>query len=242
MPVAPPHVELVLPCRDEAAALPALLASVPDEWGVIVVDNGSVDATARIARAAGARVVSEPRPGYGAAVHAGVAAGRAPVMVVCDGDGSIDPAQLVSLVQPVLDGRADLVCGRRVVAEQGAWSWHSRWGNRLLAAVIGIGAGQRLHDIAPVRVARPAQLLALGIVDRRFGYPLETLVLAARAGWRITELPVPYRRRRGGRSKVTGSIRGTTRALYDFAAVLIRLGLPTRRPEPSGGTTTEATR
>lgn len=235
MSPAHPTVDLVLPCRDEAAALPALLAAVPPGWGVVVVDNGSIDATARVARDAGAKVVSEPQPGYGAAVHAGLAATRADLVVVCDGDGSIDPAGLAELVAPVAEGRADLVCGRRVTVETGAWPWHARLGNLVLAAVISAGSGRRLHDIAPVRVARTDRLLALGTRDRRFGYPLETLALAGRAGWRIVELPVAYRRRRGGRSKVTGSVRGTARALHDFTGVLLRLLVTHRRGAPATG-------
>ena len=216
-----PSVDLVLPCLDEAEALPGLLALVPPGWGVVVVDNGSRDGTADVARAAGARVVAEPRRGYGAAVHAGVVAATADVVAVLDGDGSVRPADLRVLVDDVAAGRADLACGARRPVP-GAWAWHARLGNRVLARVVARRTGLRLHDIAPVRVARRSALLELDVRDRRCGYPLETLLRAAEAGWRVTEHPVTYHPRGGGRSKVSGSVRGTVRVARDFAAVLAR--------------------
>lgn len=217
-------VDLVLPCLDEEESLPTLLAAVPAGWHVIVVDNGSIDRTADVARAAGATVVTERRRGYGAAVHAGLEATRAPIVAVSDGDGSIAPADLIPLVDAVAVGTTDLACGcRRPVARE-AWPWHARLANRFLAAVITARSGVRLHDIAPVRVARRADLLALGIEDRRFGYPLETLLRARGAEWRVDEFDVAYRPRTGGQSKVTGSLRGTTRALRDFSRVLVTVG------------------
>jgi glycosyltransferase involved in cell wall biosynthesis len=214
-------VDLVIPCLNEESALPALLAGVPSGWAVIVVDNGSSDRTADVARSAGATVVSESRPGYGAAVHRGLLAATREIVVVLDGDGSILPDDLRSLVAAVTSGSADLACGSRQPVTRAAWPAHARWGNRVLSGVLSMALGLDLHDIAPVRVARRAALLDLGIVDRRFGYPLETLLRARAAGWRITEKPIAYHPRNGGRSKVTGSIRGTARALKDFAGVLV---------------------
>jgi glycosyltransferase involved in cell wall biosynthesis len=211
--------EIVLPCLDEAEALPAVLASLPPEWPVLVVDNGSGDDTAAVARALGARVVTEPRRGYGAAVHAGLEAAEAELVVVLDGDGSLDPTVLPGMVAAVADGAADLVVGRRVPTRRGVWPWHARAGNAVIAALLR-RRGVPVHDIAPIRVAGRAALLELGIVDRAFGYPLELLLRAGAAGWRIVEVPVAYGPRAGGRSKVSGSVRGTLRAGRDMAGLL----------------------
>lgn len=220
-PAATDLVELVIPCLNEETALPALLAAVPSGWAVVVVDNGSRDRTAEVARRAGATVVHEDQPGYGAAVHRGLLAATREIVVVLDGDGSIRPDDLRSLVDAVAAGSADLCCGARQPVTRAAWPAHARWGNRVLAAVLSAALGLDLHDIAPVRVARRAALLDLAIADRRFGYPLETLLRARAAGWRITEQPITYHPRDGGQSKVTGSIRGTVRALRDFCGVLV---------------------
>jgi glycosyltransferase involved in cell wall biosynthesis len=214
--VAPP--EIILPCLDEADALPAVLAALPRGWPVLVVDNGSTDATAAVARAGGARVVAEPRRGYGAAVHAGLAAARAELVAVLDGDGSLDAAVL-PVMAALVDGGADLALGRRVPQAPGVWPWHARAGNAVVAALLR-RRGVPVHDIAPIRVARRAALLELGIADRAFGYPLELLLRAGAAGWRIVEVPVAYGPRAGGRSKVSGSVRGTLRAGRDMAGLL----------------------
>jgi glycosyltransferase involved in cell wall biosynthesis len=219
--------DLVLPCRDEAAALVDLLPRVPSIFSVIVVDNGSTDGTADVARALGARVVEESLPGYGAAVHAGVLAADAEYLAVMDGDGSMDPADLLPLLEEVRSGRATMAVGRRRPAARGVWPWHARLGNvlvlrwlrRRLAADAPGGFG--LHDIAPIRVCRRADLLALDVRDRRFGYPVELLQRSARAGWRITEHDVSYHARATGtRSKVSGSVVGTARTARDFWRVL----------------------
>jgi glycosyltransferase involved in cell wall biosynthesis len=217
----PPTCDLVLPCRDEAAALPEVLARVPEDFGVIVVDNGSTDGTAAVATALGARVVRETTPGYGAAVHAGLEAARAEYVAVLDGDGSMDPRDLLPLLDDVRTGRATLACGRRRPAARGAWPWHARVGNAAVLAWLRHRTGLPVHDIAPARVCRRADLLALGVEDRRFGYPVELLVRAQRAGWVLTEHDITYRpRAEGTRSKVSGSVLGTLRAGRDFARVV----------------------
>jgi len=214
-------VDVVLPCRDEAAALPGLLAAFPPGLAPLVVDNGSRDGTAGVARSMGARVVHEPAPGYGAAVHTGMLAARPGPVAVIDADGSLDPACLVELVHLVADGRADLAAGRRRPVERGAWPWHARAGTAVVAARLRREAGLPVHDIAPVRVCDRDALLELGVTDRRFGYPLELLLRAGRAGWKVVEREVPYRRRASGtRSKVSGSVRGSWRAARDFRAAL----------------------
>jgi glycosyltransferase involved in cell wall biosynthesis len=210
-------VDVVLPCLDEAEALPGVLAALPPGFRPLVVDNGSTDGTADVAASLGAIVVHEPRRGYGAAVHAGLLAATADVVAVLDADGSVDPGVL-ALLAARLPG-ADLVAGRRIPSGRGAWPWHARAGNAALAALLR-RRGVPVRDIAPVRVTRRDALLELGIADRAFGYPLELLLRAGAAGWRITEVDVAYRPRTGGRSKVSGSVRGTLRAARDMAAVL----------------------
>jgi glycosyltransferase involved in cell wall biosynthesis len=216
-------IDVVLPCRDEAPALPGLLARMPAGYRVIVADNGSTDGSADVARSLGAVVVDVPQPGYGAAVHAGILAAADGVVCVMDADGSFDPAQLPRVADPVAAGLADLAVGRRRPVARGAWPVHARLGNAVLARRLRRGTGLDVHDIGPMRAARRAGLLALGLRDRRFGYPLELLVAAARAGWRVTEVDVDYHPRAAGtRSKVTGTVRGTARAARDMAAVLAR--------------------
>jgi glycosyltransferase involved in cell wall biosynthesis len=209
--------DLVLPCRDEGPALPALLAAVPTGLSVIVVDNGSSDDTAEVAARHGARVVLEPRPGYGAAVDAGVRAARAEHVAVMDGDGSFDPAELLVLLRAVMSGEVDLALGRRRPVARGVWPWHARAGNAAVAAWLRRTTGSPVHDLAPMRVCRRTDLLALDVRDRRFGYPLELLRKAVAAGWRLAEYDVSYRPRAAGtRSKVSGSVRGTLRTARDF--------------------------
>lgn len=213
--------DLVLPCRDEAAALVALLPAVPDGLAVLVVDNGSRDGTAEVARRLGARVVVEPRPGYGAAVHAGLLAAEHDLVAFMDGDGSFDPADLLPLVEDVRSGRADLAVGRRRPTRGGVWPWHARLGNAMVVWWLRRRIGMVAHDIAPIRVCRREDLLELGVRDRRFGYPVEMLRRATDAGWRVSERDVSYHPRAAGtRSKVSGSVRGTARAARDFWRVL----------------------
>ncbi|MER6839144.1 glycosyltransferase family 2 protein [Streptomyces platensis] len=212
-------VDVVLPCLDEAEALPWVLGRIPSGWRAIVVDNGSVDNSPDIARALGAYVVHEPRRGFGAACHAGLTAATADIVCFCDCDASLDPALLPAVGGPVLDGSADLVLGRRRPVTRRAWPLHARLANLELARLIRRRTGLRLHDLGPMRAARRQSLLALDLTDRRSGYPLQMVVRAADAGWRVAETDVPYRPRTG-RSKVTGTWRGTWQAVRDMRAVL----------------------
>jgi glycosyltransferase involved in cell wall biosynthesis len=211
-------VDVVLPVLDEVAALPGVLARMPAGHRPIVVDNGSTDGSAAVAAAHGALVVHEPRRGFGAACHAGLACAEADVVCFMDCDGSLDPRDLPRLVAPVAGGRADLVLGARV-ADPGAWPVPARLANRALAAELRRRTGLPLRDLGPMRAARRAALLGLGIEDRRFGWPLEMVVRAHRAGWRIEETTVRYRAR-AGRSKVTGTVGGFVRTARDMAAAL----------------------
>ena len=212
---------VVLPVLDEARAIPVTIASLPRDCEPIVVDNGSADASAAVAREHGARVVHEPQRGFGAACFAGLVACETEIVAFMDCDGSFDGSDLTHVVAPMLAGDADLVLGARTPtdADAGAWPWHARLANRALTFEIRRRTGVSLRDLGPMRAARRDALLDLGIVDRRFGWPLEMVLRAAAAGWRITELPVAYHPR-VGRSKVTGTLRGTARATRDMAQAL----------------------
>lgn len=212
-------VDVVLPCLDEAAALPDVLAALPAGYRAIVVDNGSTDGSPEVAAAHGATVVREPRKGYGAAVHTGLEHARTDIVCFLDADGSLDPAELVPLVAAV-SGGARLAVGRRVPVGRGVWPWHARAGNQVLATILR-RRGLPVSDIAPARAARRRDLLDLGVQDRAFGYPLELLLRAAEARWRVVELDVAYRPRAlGTKSKVSGSVLGTMRAVRDMAGLL----------------------
>ncbi|WP_406275089.1 glycosyltransferase family 2 protein [Actinacidiphila glaucinigra] len=218
-PSPPAAVDVVLPCLDEAGALPWVLERIPSGWRAIVVDNGSTDGSADIARSLGAHVVREPRRGFGAACHAGLTAATADVVCFCDCDASLDPTLLPAVAGAVLAGTADLVLGRRRPLTRDAWPLHARLANLELARMVRRRTGLRLHDLGPMRAARREPLLALALTDRRSGYPLQMVVRAADAGWRVAETDVPYRPRTG-RSKVTGTWRGTWQAVRDMRSVL----------------------
>lgn len=211
-------LDIVLPCLDEAAALPWVLGRIPSGARAIVVDNGSTDGSAALARALGATVVRCRQPGYGAACHAGLLAATAEFVAVCDCDASLDPALAWGFVDDLRAG-ADLVVARRIPAGRGAYPLTLRLANAELARRVRGRTGVRLKDVGPLRAARREALLSLGLVDRRSGYPVETVVRAAAAGWRITGRDVPYAPR-VGRSKVTGTMRGKMQAVLDSRAVL----------------------
>ena len=214
-------VDVILPCLDEAPALPWVLGRMPAGFRAIVVDNGSADGSESLARSLGATVVREPRRGFGAAAHAGVLAATADVVCFCDCDGSLDPQQLPRLAGPLLAGEADLVLGRRSPARLDAWPLPARLANRELARRVRRRTGVRLRDLGPMRAARREALLGLNLTDRRFGYPLEMVLSAAAAGWRLAEVEVTYLPRIG-KSKVTGTVRGSVRTVRDMSRVLAR--------------------
>ena len=229
---------VVLPCLDEAAALPWVLSRLPSGYRAIVADNGSIDDSAAIAAAHGALVVPASPRGFGAACHAGLIAAAAnpsqpddDVICFLDADGSLDPRQLPRVADPVLSGSADLVLGRRRPTTRSAWPPHARLGNAVLARSVRRRTGYPVHDLGPMRACGRSALLALELTDRRFGYPLEMVTRAAGASWRVLEVDVDYLPRTG-RSKVTGTVRGTARAVRDMRRVLRELPLDAGRPAP----------
>ncbi|HLH83299.1 MAG TPA: glycosyltransferase family 2 protein [Trebonia sp.] len=212
-------IDVVLPCLNEAGALPWLLARMPAGYRPIVADNGSTDGSALIAAEHGATVVHVPQRGFGAACHAGLLTATSEIVCIMDADGSFDPMDLKIVTGPVRHGSADLMLGRRAPKTLGAWPAHARLGNMVLSAELRRRAGVPLRDLGPMRAARRQALLALDLKDRRFGYPLEMVMRAAAAGWRIGEAPVPYYPRTG-KSKVTGTVGGTVKAVRDMRRVL----------------------
>lgn len=213
------QVALIIPALNEEEALPRVLAEVPaDVVGrVIVVDNGSTDGTAAAARAAGAEVISEPKRGYGAACLAGLAhLAKAPpdVVVFMDGDHSDRASELPAVVGPVLAGEADMVIGSRVLgeAEPGSLSPVQRFGNALACSLMRALYGARHTDLGPFRALSWPALQRLRMADEDYGWTVEMQVKAARLGMRVVEVPVSYHRRRAGKSKVSGTIRGVAGA------------------------------
>jgi glycosyltransferase involved in cell wall biosynthesis len=213
------QVDVVMPCLNEAGALPWLLERLPAGYRAIVVDNGSTDGSAEVAAAAGATVVHEARRGFGAAAHAGLLHASAPIVAFCDADASMDPRDLPLVVDPVAAGEADLVLGRRRPTAAGSWPVHARVANTTLSWRLRRITGVSIYDLGPMRAARRDDLLSLDLQDRRSGYPLEVFLKAADRGWRIREVDTPYSPR-VGRSKVTGTVRGTLQAIGDMSRLL----------------------
>ena len=211
--------DVLLPCLDEADALPWILGRMPTGFRPLVIDNGSRDGSAQLAADLGATVLHAERRGYGAACHAGLVAATAPLIAVMDADASLDPLQLPDLIAPLVRGEADLVVGVRRLTHRRAQPWTLRLANAELARRVRRRTGLSLRDIGPMRAARREALLGLDIQDRRSGYPVETVVRAADAGWRVAAVDTDYLLRRG-RSKVTGTPLGAWRAVRDISTVL----------------------
>jgi glycosyltransferase involved in cell wall biosynthesis len=223
---------IIIPARNEEVPLPCVIAEIPPEVAdkVIVVDNGSTDRTAAVARQAGAVVIKEMRAGYGYACAAGILAASAwgaEVFVFLDGDGSFDPAQIHDLLAPIEGGQADLVLGSRPAGgmEPGAMPPHARFGNWLVARLMGLLYGLHVTDLGPFRAVRSGLLVQLDMKEMTYGWPTEMMVKAARHGARIVEVPVRYRMRRGGRSKVSGTLRGTVLATQAILFVTLRYAM-----------------
>jgi glycosyltransferase involved in cell wall biosynthesis len=211
-------IDVILPVLNESLAIPGVLGRIPAGYRPIVVDNGSTDGSAELASSLGATVVIERCRGFGAACWAGLNEASAEVVCFMDCDGSLDASDLPRVAVPILSGQADLAISRRIAAP-GAWPVHARFANRVLARQVRRRCGLALRDIGPMRAARREGLLRLELNDRRFGWPLEMVVRAAEAGWKVIEVDAPYTKR-AGKSKVTGTFRGTVRTVRDMRAVL----------------------
>jgi len=219
-------VSVIIPVLNEAGSIGAVLEAIPWRLGaeVIVVDGGSGDGTPEIAREHGARVLHEPRPGYGYACAAGATSARGQVLTFMDGDGSDDPQALESLVAPLEADQAELVIGSRLAgpSQGGAMPWHQRWGSGLAAWAIGRLYGLPLTDVGPYRAIKRRDLMTLDMVEMRYGWTVEMTVKAARRGWRVVEVPVPYRPRQAGKPKIIGTMRGTLGATVDILSTVLR--------------------
>lgn len=212
-------VAVIIPALNEEDTITAVLRAIPRDLveRVIVVDNGSTDATPQIAETEGAEVVFEAKRGYGSACWRGVvAANGADIVVFMDADGADDPEQIRDLAAPILVDEADLVIGSRERgnAEPGALLPHARFGNWLAAQMMRVLYGLRVTDLGPFRAIKGDVLQALNMQDRAYGWPTEMMVKAAKYDYRVLEIPVDYHKRAGGKSKISGSIRGTFLAAY----------------------------
>ena len=228
----PPVIDVIIPAYNEEASIPLVLAEIPRDWvrEVVVCNNGSRDRTADVARAAGATVVDQPRPGYGSACLKGIAHLRSKptdqqpdIVVFLDGDYSDYPEELPTLVQPIIADRAELVIGSRATGdmERGAMQPQQIFGNWLATNLIRMFYGVHFTDLGPFRAIRWSSLLALDMSDPDFGWTVEMQVKAAKQGLRSLEIPVRYRRRVGV-SKVSGTLRGTVLAGHKILWTIFR--------------------
>jgi glycosyltransferase involved in cell wall biosynthesis len=214
-------IDVILPVLDEVESLPHVLGRFPDGFAPLVVDNGSSDGSAELAQKLGARTVMEPRRGFGAACYAGLTSATTEIVCFMDCDGSLDPQELPRVAAPIADQMLDLCLGARRPSTRTAWPWHARLANRFLAHELNRRTqSHNLTDLGPMRAARRQALLDLDLRDRAFGWPLEMVLKAAETDWRIGETAVSYHPRAGGRSKVSGSLSGTFRAVRDMGALL----------------------
>lgn len=222
------RIAAILPAFNEEAALPGVLRELAAAGlaQIIVVDNGSADGTAEVARQGGAEVVSEARRGYGQACLAGIAALRAEITIVVflDADGSDDPAELTRLVGPIERGEAEMVLGSRVTGESeaGALTAQQRFGNWLATRLMRMLLGAKYTDLGPLRAIRREALERLGMRDTNYGWTIEMQIKAWRAGMRVLEVPVRYRRRKGGVSKVSGTVKGSISAGLKIILTIVR--------------------
>jgi glycosyltransferase involved in cell wall biosynthesis len=220
-------IAVIIPALNEAGNIRQLVKEIliTERVEVLVVDNGSIDDTAQEAKLAGAKVVSEPRRGYGYACAAGVAATQeADILVFIDGDGSFSPAELPAILKPLLKGEADLVLGSRVLGQiaPGSMPSHQRFGNWLASRLMNVIYRLTITDLGPYRSIRRDLLQLLNMKEMTFGWPTEMIVKAARQGNKIVEVPVSYHSRQSGRSKVSGTLRGSLLAAWFILGVTLR--------------------
>lgn len=227
------QVSVIIPALNEEACIGPVLSDIPSQSvdEVIVVDGGSTDRTVEIAQALGARVIHEPRRGYGRACATGAAAAQGDILLFLDADGADDPTQIPDLVAPILAGQADMVLGSRLRSQSlpGAMLWHQKLGNQLAAWLLRRLYHLPLSDLSPLRAVKRERLLELDMTEMTFGWPTEMIVKAARQGWQIMEKPVRHRPRQGGRSKISGTLRGTVLATYHILWSIFHHARPWKR-------------
>jgi glycosyltransferase involved in cell wall biosynthesis len=223
------QVSIIIPTFNEAENIAGVLSSIPGDFTpeILVVDGGSQDGTVEIAISAGARVIAEPRKGYGWACATGLAAAQGEIVVFMDGDGADDPRYLPELVRPVLEDQAEMVLGARLsrLSDPGAMPCHQRFGNELAACLIRLLYHLPLTDLSPFRAVRRKDLLRLYMSEMTYGWPTEMIVKAAQSHWRIREVPVAYHPRQAGRSKISGTFKGTALAAYYIIGTILRFAL-----------------
>ena len=226
-------MSVIIPTRNEAGSIGRVLADLPAHivTEVVVVDSNSTDGTPQIAAKMGARVVHEPRRGYGRACLTGLASVRAPdIVVFLDGDYSDRPAELPLLLAPITDGRADITLGSRLVGERipSALPWHASFGNRLAASLITLLYGVRITDLGPFRAARADVLHRLALEETTYGWAVEMILKGILGGFRIVEVPVSYYPRIG-KSKISGTLAGSAGAAWCILSRILCYRLRSRR-------------
>jgi glycosyltransferase involved in cell wall biosynthesis len=234
------RVSVVIPTHNEAQAIGRVLADLPSDLvtEVIVVDSHSKDGTPEIAARMGARVVQEPRRGYGRACLTGLATAKSPdVVVFLDGDYSDRPSELPILLAPITGGRADITLGSRLHGQRptGALPWHQGFGNRLAAGLIRLLYGLEITDLGPFRAGRAEVLRALALEEATYGWAVEMILKGALAGFRVVEVPVSYYPRIG-KSKISGTLKGTIGAGWFILSLIVRYYFRRRRsakPRPA---------
>jgi glycosyltransferase involved in cell wall biosynthesis len=230
---SPLRVSVVIPTHNEASAIVRVLADLPADLisEVLVVDSNSSDGTPEIARKMGARVIGEPRRGYGRACLTGFENANSPdVVVFLDGDYSDRPAELPLLLAPIVEGRADIALGSRIGKQsiRGALPWHAVFGNRVAAGLIRFLYGQRITDLGPFRAGRAEVLRELALEETTYGWAVEMILKGTLAGFRIAEVPVSYYPRIG-KSKISGTLKGTVGAAWFILSLIVRYYFRRRR-------------
>jgi glycosyltransferase involved in cell wall biosynthesis len=224
------NTAVIIPAINEEESIGHVLAAIPSGVisEIIVVDGGSHDRTVEIANAMGARVIHQPEPGYGLACATGVRNTDCELLVFMDADGADDPAQISKLLTPILDGRADMVLGSRLAGgiSSGAMLWHQKLGNHISASLIRWLYGLQVTDLSPFRSIRRHALLDMEMQEMTYGWPTEMIVKSARYNIPVVEIPVPYRPRFGGKSKISGTLRGSLLATYYILTTIIRYRYP----------------
>jgi glycosyltransferase involved in cell wall biosynthesis len=230
------RVSIIIPTHNEAEAIPCVLADLPSDLvtEVVVVDSNSTDGTPEIAASMGARVIQEPRRGYGRACLTGLAVANSPdVIVFLDGDYSDRPAELPILLGPILEGCADITLGSRLQRQRsgGALPWHQAFGNRLAASLIRFLYGLKITDLGPFRAARAGVLRALALEETTYGWAVEMILKGTLAGFRVVEVPVSYYPRIG-KSKISGTLKGTVGAAWFILSLIVRYHFRRRKAAP----------